>query len=66
MTGYVLNNHNKYIKDSTLQESILDEHSVPETIAEVYPKRLDDFIKDTLSEQEETRDAETDRTQIKS
>ena len=58
---YVRNNSNRYVKDSTLQESILDEHPVPEIIAEVYPKRLNEFIKDTLSEQKTTRDAETDK-----
>ena len=58
---YVRNNFNRYIKDSTLPESILDEHPVPEIIAEVYPKRLNEFIKDTLSEQNTTRDAETDK-----
>ena len=45
-----------------MQESILDEHSVPENIAEVYPKKLNEFIKVTLSKQKKTRDVETDRT----
>lgn len=40
----------------------MDEHSVPENIAEVYPKRLNEFIKVTLSKQKKTRDVETDRT----
>ena len=31
-----------------MRESILDEHPIPENVAEVYPKRLDEFTKDIL------------------
>lgn len=38
------------MKNSTLRESILEGHPVPENVAEVYTKRLDEFIKDISSE----------------
>lgn len=62
MSDYILNKFNRYIKDSTSQESILDEHAVPENAAEVYRKKLDEFVKDALSKQKKTRDVEADRT----
>ena len=41
MVDSVLNNFNRYFKDSILKGSILDEHPVPKNVAEVYPKILD-------------------------
>ena len=40
----------------------MDEHAVPENAAEVYRKKLDEFVKDALSKQKKTRDVEADRT----
>ena len=62
MSDYILNKFNRYIKDSTSQESILDEYAVAENAAEVYRKKLDEFVKDALSKQKKTRDVEADRT----
>lgn len=51
MEKYVLNNFRKHIKDATLQETVLDEHLVPNNVTEAYPKKFDSFIKYILSEQ---------------
>ena len=61
MTEYVLSNYRKYIKDATLQETVLDKYPAPNNVAEVYPKKLDIFIQDSLSEQKNIRGVKEDR-----
>ena len=51
MAEYVQSNFRKYIKDATLQETLLDEHTVPNNVAKVYPEKLNSFIKDRRTEQ---------------
>ena len=60
--AYLLSNFRKYIKHATLQETtVLDQHPVPNSLAKLYPKKLDSFIKNSLSKRKKIRQAEEDR-----
>ena len=65
MAEYVLRNFRKNIKYVTLQEAVLGEHAVPNNVAEVYPKKLDSFIKESLSEQKKFPEGQDDRNLAK-
>ena len=54
-------NFRKHIKNATLQETILDEHPVTNNVGDVYPKKLDSFIKDSFPGQKKIREMEEDR-----
>ena len=65
MAEYLFSNFRKYIKHAKLQETALDERPVPNNLAKVYPKKLDNFIKDSLSKQKKIREVEEDKNMEK-
>ena len=60
MLGYVIEHFEKYIKESDLQETMLDDNPVPEKIGG--PKTIDDYLKEMLLEANKSRELEQDRT----
>ena len=60
MLGYVIEHFEKYIKESDLQETMLDDNPVPEKMGG--PKAIDDYLKEMLLEANKSRELEQDRT----
>ena len=59
MLGYVIEHFEKYIKESDLQETMLDDNPVPENMGS--PKAIDDYLKEMLLQANKSR--ELDKTE---
>ena len=59
MLGYVIENFEKYIKESDVQETILDDYPVPENMGG--PKAIDDYLTEMLLEVKKPKELEQDR-----
>ena len=60
MLGYVIEHFEKYIKETDVHETILDDNLVPENM--VGPKAIDDCLKEMLPEAKKSRELEQDQS----
>ena len=60
MLGYVIEHFEKYIKETDVHETILDDNPVPENM--VGPKAIDDCLKEMLPEAKKSRELEQDQS----
>ena len=60
MLGYVIEHFEKYIKETDVQETILDDNLVPENMGG--SKAIDDYLKEMLLEAKKSRELEQDRS----
>ena len=60
MVGYVIEHFEKWIKETDVQETILDDNPVPENMGG--PKAIDDYLKEMLLEAKKSRELEQDRS----
>ena len=59
MLGYIIEHFEKYIKESEIQETVLDDNPVPENMGR-RPNAIDDYLKEMLLEAKKSRKLEQD------
>ena len=60
MLGYVIEHFAKYIKETDVQETILDDNPLPEKMGGL--KAIDDYLKKLILEAKKPRKLEQDRS----
>ena len=59
MLGYIIEHFEKYIKESEIQETVLDDNPIPENMGR-RPNAIDDYLKEMLLEAKKSRKLEQD------